>query len=50
MVDTRGGGGGGGGGGGVGAQLFIIPVSYFILEAMKYWRWERPGNKASSQQ
>jgi len=20
---------------------------YFILQAIKYWRWERPGNKAS---
>ena len=21
-------------------------MPYFILEAMKYWRWERPGNEA----
>ena len=22
-------------------------LPYFILEAMKYWRWERPGNEAA---
>ena len=31
-------------------QYFIastLPPPYFILEAMKYWRWERPGNEAT---
>ena len=27
------------------ASISLLP--YFILEAMKYWRWERPGNEAS---
>ena len=24
-----------------------LPPPYFILEAMKYWRWERPGNEVT---
>ena len=30
-----------------GRMKYWHEIHYFILEAMKYWRWERPGNEAS---
>ena len=47
-------GGGGGGGDSTGPIPFIVHNAgdgslYFILEAKTYWRWERPGNEAMSE-